>query len=97
MVHPKVLQAARIDPTQGRACLGMGIDRIAIAEIRHPDLRAFYRFRPALARGHYGFAFSGCADAAWRVFQRCQDVGTARKTSNKLGGITPTQRDGTAT
>ena len=50
MVHPKVLANCGIDPDvyQGFA-FGMGIERIAMLKYGIPDLRTFYRQRPALA------------------------------------------------
>ena len=56
MVHPKVLQAAGIDPTvyQGFA-FGMGIDRIAMLKYGIPDLRAFFDSDLRWLR-HYGFS-----------------------------------------
>jgi len=56
MVHPKVLQAAGVDPTvwQGFA-FGMGIDRIAMLKYGIPDLRAFFDSDLRWLR-HYGFA-----------------------------------------
>ncbi|SEN15058.1 phenylalanyl-tRNA synthetase, alpha subunit [Loktanella fryxellensis] len=56
MVHPKVLQAARIDPTQWQGfAFGMGIDRIAMLKYGIPDLRAFFDSDLRWLR-HYGFA-----------------------------------------
>ena len=56
MVHPKVLEAAGIDPTvyQGFA-FGMGIDRIAMLKYGIPDLRAFFDSDLRWLR-HYGFS-----------------------------------------
>ena len=56
MVHPKVLQAAGVDPAlwQGFA-FGMGIDRIAMLKYGIPDLRAFFDSDLRWLR-HYGFA-----------------------------------------
>ena len=56
MVHPKVLQAAGIDPAdwQGFA-FGMGIDRIAMLKYGIPDLRAFFDSDLRWLR-HYGFS-----------------------------------------
>ena len=56
MVHPKVLEAAGIDPTvyQGFA-FGMGIDRIAMLKYGVPDLRAFFDSDLRWLR-HYGFS-----------------------------------------
>ena len=55
MVHPKVLQAAKIDPDlwQGFA-FGVGIDRIAMLKYGIPDLRAFFDSDLRWLR-HYGF------------------------------------------
>ncbi|MEM8597167.1 MAG: phenylalanine--tRNA ligase subunit alpha [Pseudomonadota bacterium] len=56
MIHPKVLQAAEIDPTvyQGFA-FGIGIDRVAMLKYGIPDLRAFFDSDLRWLR-HYGFA-----------------------------------------
>ena len=56
MVHPKVLEAAGVDPAkyQGFA-FGMGIDRIAMLKYGIPDLRAFFDSDLRWLR-HYGFA-----------------------------------------
>jgi phenylalanyl-tRNA synthetase alpha chain len=56
MVHPKVLQAAGIDPGawQGFA-FGMGIDRLAMLKYGIPDLRAFFESDLRWLR-HYGFS-----------------------------------------
>ena len=56
MVHPKVLQAAKVDPAlwQGFA-FGMGIDRIAMLKYGIPDLRAFFDSDLRWLR-HYGFS-----------------------------------------
>ncbi|PVA10131.1 phenylalanine--tRNA ligase subunit alpha [Pelagivirga sediminicola] len=56
MVHPKVLEASKIDPSawQGFA-FGMGIDRIAMLKYGIPDLRAFFDSDLRWLR-HYGFA-----------------------------------------
>ncbi|NVO21969.1 phenylalanine--tRNA ligase subunit alpha [Donghicola sp. C2-DW-16] len=56
MVHPKVLQAAGIDPAlwQGFA-FGLGIDRLAMLKYGIPDLRAFFESDLRWLR-HYGFA-----------------------------------------
>ncbi len=56
MVHPKVLQAAGVDPDawQGFA-FGMGIDRIAMLKYGIPDLRAFFESDLRWLR-HYGFS-----------------------------------------
>ena len=55
MVHPKVLQAAGVDPNayQGFA-FGVGIDRIAMLKYGIPDLRAFFDSDLRWLR-HYGF------------------------------------------
>ncbi|MEM9474394.1 MAG: phenylalanine--tRNA ligase subunit alpha [Pseudomonadota bacterium] len=56
MVHPKVLEAGKIDPSvyQGFA-FGMGIDRIAMLKYGIPDLRAFFDSDLRWLR-HYGFS-----------------------------------------
>ncbi len=56
MVHPKVLEAAGVDPAawQGFA-FGMGIDRIAMLKYGIPDLRAFFDSDLRWLR-HYGFS-----------------------------------------
>ncbi|MCE0506805.1 MULTISPECIES: phenylalanine--tRNA ligase subunit alpha [unclassified Roseivivax] len=56
MVHPKVLEAAGVDPKawQGFA-FGMGIDRIAMLKYGIPDLRAFFDSDLRWLR-HYGFS-----------------------------------------
>ena len=56
MVHPKVLEAAGVDPDawQGFA-FGMGIDRLAMLKYGIPDLRAFFDSDLRWLR-HYGFA-----------------------------------------
>lgn len=55
MVHPKVLQAAGVDPDvyQGFA-FGLGIDRLAMLKYGIPDLRAFFDGDLRWLR-HYGF------------------------------------------
>ena len=56
MVHPKVLAAAGVDPTEFQGfAFGMGIDRLAMLKYGIPDLRAFFEsdLRWLL---HYGFA-----------------------------------------
>ena len=55
MVHPKVLEAAGVDPSiyQGFA-FGVGIDRIAMLKYGIPDLRAFFDSDLRWLR-HYGF------------------------------------------
>ena len=56
MVHPKVLEAAGIDPTQWQGfAFGLGIDRIAMLKYGIPDLRAFFEADVRWLR-HYGFA-----------------------------------------
>ncbi len=56
MVHPKVLQAGRIDPGQWQGfAFGMGIDRLAMLKYGIPDLRAFFESDLRWLR-HYGFA-----------------------------------------
>ncbi|MEZ5867733.1 MAG: phenylalanine--tRNA ligase subunit alpha [Defluviimonas denitrificans] len=64
MVHPKVLQAAGVNPDdwQGFA-FGMGIDRLAMLKYGIPDLRAFFESDLRWLR-HYGFAASTCR--RWR-------------------------------
>ncbi|MFB2533043.1 phenylalanine--tRNA ligase subunit alpha [Paracoccus sp. p3-h83] len=56
MVHPKVLAAGGIDPTEWQGfAFGMGIDRIAMLKYGIPDLRAFFESDLRWLR-HYGFA-----------------------------------------
>jgi len=56
MVHPKVLQAGGIDPTEWQGfAFGMGIDRIAMLKYGIPDLRAFFDSDLRWLR-HYGFS-----------------------------------------
>ncbi|MEY3309588.1 MAG: hypothetical protein RLZZ413_3626 [Pseudomonadota bacterium] len=56
MVHPKVLAAAGVDPTQWQGfAFGMGIDRLAMLKYGIPDLRAFFESDLRWLR-HYGFA-----------------------------------------
>lgn len=56
MVHPKVLQAAGVDPVEWQGfAFGMGIDRIAMLKYGIPDLRAFFDSDLRWLR-HYGFA-----------------------------------------
>jgi phenylalanyl-tRNA synthetase alpha chain len=56
MVHPKVLEAGNIDPSQWQGfAFGMGIDRIAMLKYGIPDLRAFFDSDLRWLR-HYGFA-----------------------------------------
>ncbi|MFY0679727.1 MAG: phenylalanine--tRNA ligase subunit alpha [Thalassovita sp.] len=56
MVHPKVLQAAGVDPEEWQGfAFGMGIDRLAMLKYGIPDLRAFFDSDLRWLR-HYGFA-----------------------------------------
>ncbi len=56
MVHPKVLKAAGVDPTEWQGfAFGMGIDRLAMLKYGIPDLRAFFDSDLRWLR-HYGFA-----------------------------------------
>lgn len=56
MVHPKVLAAGGIDPSEWQGfAFGMGIDRIAMLKYGIPDLRAFFESDLRWLR-HYGFA-----------------------------------------
>jgi phenylalanyl-tRNA synthetase alpha chain len=56
MVHPKVLQAAGVDPEEYQGfAFGMGIDRIAMLKYGIPDLRAFFESDLRWLR-HYGFS-----------------------------------------
>lgn len=56
MVHPKVLTAAGVDPTEWQGfAFGMGIDRLAMLKYGIPDLRAFFDSDLRWLR-HYGFA-----------------------------------------
>ncbi len=56
MVHPKVLEAAGVDPSQWQGfAFGMGIDRLAMLKYGIPDLRAFFDSDLRWLR-HYGFA-----------------------------------------
>lgn len=56
MVHPKVLQAAGVNPHEWQGfAFGMGIDRIAMLKYGIPDLRAFFDSDLRWLR-HYGFA-----------------------------------------
>lgn len=56
MVHPKVLEAAGVDPTQWQGfAFGMGIDRLAMLKYGIPDLRAFFDSDLRWLR-HYGFS-----------------------------------------
>ena len=56
MVHPKVLEAGNIDPTEYQGfAFGIGIDRLAMLKYGIPDLRAFFDSDLRWLR-HYGFA-----------------------------------------
>ncbi len=56
MVHPNVLKAAGVDPTEWQGfAFGMGIDRMAMLKYGIPDLRAFFDSDLRWLR-HYGFA-----------------------------------------
>ncbi len=56
MVHPKVLQAAGVDPNEWQGfAFGIGIDRIAMLKYGIPDLRAFFDSDLRWLR-HYGFS-----------------------------------------
>lgn len=56
MVHPKVLEAGGIDPTQWQGfAFGVGIDRIAMLKYGIPDLRAFFE-SDLRWLCHYGFS-----------------------------------------
>ncbi len=56
MVHPKVLQAAGVDPDKWQGfAFGMGIDRLAMLKYGIPDLRAFFDSDLRWLR-HYGFS-----------------------------------------
>ena len=56
MVHPKVLEAAGIDPNEWQGfAFGIGIDRLAMLKYGIPDLRAFFESDLRWLR-HYGFA-----------------------------------------
>ena len=64
MVHPKVLSAANVDPSQWQGfAFGMGIDRIAMLKYGIPDLRAFFESDLRWLR-HYGFAALDMPDLA---------------------------------
>ncbi|TKA95330.1 phenylalanine--tRNA ligase subunit alpha [Cereibacter changlensis] len=64
MVHPKVLAAAGVDPTEWQGfAFGMGIDRIAMLKYGIPDLRAFFESDLRWLR-HYGFAALDMPDLA---------------------------------
>ncbi len=56
MVHPKVLEAAGVDPEEWQGfAFGIGIDRLAMLKYGIPDLRAFFDSDLRWLR-HYGFA-----------------------------------------
>jgi len=56
MVHPKVLEAAGVDPNEWQGfAFGIGIDRLAMLKYGIPDLRAFFDSDLRWLR-HYGFA-----------------------------------------
>ena len=56
MVHPKVLEAGGVDPSEYQGfAFGMGIDRIAMLKYGIPDLRAFFDSDLRWLR-HYGFS-----------------------------------------
>ncbi|MEM8555433.1 MAG: phenylalanine--tRNA ligase subunit alpha [Pseudomonadota bacterium] len=56
MVHPKVLSAAGVDPSEWQGfAFGMGIDRLAMLKYGVPDLRAFFDSDLRWLR-HYGFS-----------------------------------------
>ena len=56
MVHPRVLQAAGVDPGEWQGfAFGLGIDRIAMLKYGIPDLRSFFDADVRWLR-HYGFA-----------------------------------------
>jgi phenylalanyl-tRNA synthetase alpha chain len=56
MVHPKVLEAVGINPTEWQGfAFGMGIERAAMLKYGIPDLRAFFESDLRWLR-HYGFA-----------------------------------------
>jgi len=56
MVHPKVLQAAGVDPNEWQGfAFGIGIDRLAMLKYGIPDLRAFFDSDLRWLR-HFGFA-----------------------------------------
>ncbi|MEC8292588.1 MAG: phenylalanine--tRNA ligase subunit alpha [Pseudomonadota bacterium] len=55
MVHPKVLEAAGVNPDEWQGfAFGMGIDRLAMLKYGIPDLRAFFDSDLRWLR-HYGF------------------------------------------
>jgi phenylalanyl-tRNA synthetase alpha chain len=56
MVHPKVLQAAGVNPDEWQGfAFGLGIDRLAMLKYGIPDLRAFFDSDLRWLR-HYGFS-----------------------------------------
>jgi phenylalanyl-tRNA synthetase alpha chain len=56
MVHPKVLEAAGVDPNEWQGfAFGLGIDRLAMLKYGIPDLRAFFESDLRWLR-HFGFA-----------------------------------------
>ncbi|MEL6533314.1 MAG: phenylalanine--tRNA ligase subunit alpha, partial [Pseudomonadota bacterium] len=56
MVHPKVLSAGGIDPSEYQGfAFGMGIDRIAMLKYGIPDLRTMFESDLRWLR-HYGFS-----------------------------------------
>ncbi|RME18869.1 MAG: phenylalanine--tRNA ligase subunit alpha [Alphaproteobacteria bacterium] len=56
MVHPKVLEAAGVDPKEWQGfAFGIGIDRLAMLKYGIPDLRAFFDSDLRWLK-HYGFA-----------------------------------------
>ncbi len=56
MVHPKVLEAAGVNPDEYQGfAFGMGIDRLAMLKYGIPDLRAFFDSDLRWLK-HYGFA-----------------------------------------
>jgi len=64
MVHPKVLEAAGVDPAQWQGfAFGIGIDRLAMLKYGIPDLRAFFESDLRWLR-HYGFAALDMPDLA---------------------------------
>ena len=55
MVHPKVLEAAGVDPNEWQGfAFGLGIDRLAMLKYGIPDLRAFFDSDLRWLK-HYGF------------------------------------------
>ncbi|WP_394345614.1 phenylalanine--tRNA ligase subunit alpha [Aliigemmobacter aestuarii] len=64
MVHPKVLQAAGVNPDEWQGfAFGMGIDRLAMLKYGIPDLRAFFESDLRWLR-HYGFSALDMPDLA---------------------------------